>query len=89
MDIAIIGAGIGGLTTAIFLEKLGINVHVYEQAKEIKPVGAGIIPVPLEEARFSKSERFIIKAPFFIKGCSLKKKGNAGYDLLSLTQGLA
>ena len=44
------------------------------------------IPVPLENARFRKSERFIIKAHFFIKGHSLKKKGNAEYDLLSLPQ---
>ena len=28
------------------------------------------IPVPLEDARFRKSERFIIKAHFFIKGHS-------------------
>jgi hypothetical protein len=28
------------------------------------------IPVPLEDARFRKSERFITKAPFFIKGYS-------------------
>jgi len=33
------------------------------------------------------TERFIIKAHFFIKGYSLKKKGNAAYDLLSLPQG--
>lgn len=43
MNIAIIGAGIGGLTTALFLEKLGISVKVFEQTSEIKPVGAGII----------------------------------------------
>ncbi|MBV7317439.1 FAD-dependent monooxygenase [Shewanella sp. NIFS-20-20] len=43
MNIAIVGAGIGGLTTALFLEKLGITVHIFEQASEIKPVGAGII----------------------------------------------
>jgi len=42
------------------------------------------IPVPLEDARFRKSERLIIKAHFFIKGHSLKKKYNAEYDLLSL-----
>jgi hypothetical protein len=45
------------------------------------------IPVPLEDARCRKSERFITKAHFFIKGYSLKKKGNAGYDLLSLPKG--
>ncbi|PKH88206.1 hypothetical protein CXF79_15630 [Colwellia sp. Bg11-28] len=45
------------------------------------------IPAPLEDARFRKSERFIIKAHFFIKGQSLKKKCNAEYYLLSLPQG--
>ena len=42
------------------------------------------IPIPLEDARFRKSERLIIKAHFFIKGYSLKKKCNAEYDLLRL-----
>ncbi len=43
MAIDIIGAGIGGLTTAIALEKKGFDISIYEQAKEIKPIGAGII----------------------------------------------
>lgn len=43
MKIAIIGAGIGGLTTALFLMEQGIDVHIFEQSPEIKPVGAGII----------------------------------------------
>lgn len=43
MTIDIIGAGIGGLTTAIALEQKGFNVRIFEQANEIKPVGAGII----------------------------------------------
>jgi 2-polyprenyl-6-methoxyphenol hydroxylase-like FAD-dependent oxidoreductase len=41
--IEIIGGGIGGLTTAIILKNQGIKVSVFEGAKEIKPVGAGII----------------------------------------------
>ncbi|WP_420572118.1 FAD-dependent monooxygenase [Kordia sp.] len=39
----IIGAGIGGLTTALALEKQGIEVTIYEQAESIKPLGAGIM----------------------------------------------
>lgn len=39
----IIGAGIGGLTTALTLKKRGLNVNIYESSAEIKPVGAGII----------------------------------------------
>ncbi|WP_108808564.1 FAD-dependent monooxygenase [Aquimarina spinulae] len=43
MTIDIIGAGIGGLTTAIALQQKGIRTRVFEQAENIKPVGAGII----------------------------------------------
>ena len=41
--IDIIGAGIGGLTTALTLKQKGLKVSVYESSAEIKPVGAGII----------------------------------------------
>lgn len=40
--IAIIGAGIGGLTAALAFKQKGFNITVYESATEIKPVGAGI-----------------------------------------------
>ena len=39
----IIGAGIGGLTTAVALGQRGIPYRIYEQAAELRPVGAGII----------------------------------------------
>ncbi len=39
----IIGAGIGGLTTALTLKQKGLNVQLFESSAEIKPVGAGII----------------------------------------------
>ena len=41
--IKIIGAGIGGLTLGIALKQKGFEVKIYEAAKEIKVVGAGII----------------------------------------------
>ena len=42
MRIIVIGGGIGGLTTAIALNKLGVDVEVYERAPELREVGAGI-----------------------------------------------
>ncbi|WP_441367072.1 FAD-dependent urate hydroxylase HpxO [Acinetobacter lwoffii] len=42
MEIAIIGAGMGGLTTGIALKKFEHRVTIYEQAEQILPVGAAI-----------------------------------------------
>lgn len=40
--IAIIGGGIGGLTAALALIRRGIDVEVYEQAHELRELGAGV-----------------------------------------------
>ncbi|MGH7130946.1 MAG: FAD-dependent monooxygenase [Phycisphaerales bacterium] len=42
MRTTIIGAGIGGLTTAIALRRAGLEVQVFERAPEPREVGAGI-----------------------------------------------
>ena len=42
MRVLIAGAGIGGLTTALALLKRGIDVDLYEQAAELREVGAGL-----------------------------------------------
>ncbi|QHL86609.1 NAD(P)-binding protein [Nibribacter ruber] len=42
MTIGIIGGGIGGLTTAIGLHQVGIQVEVFEAAPAFAPVGAGL-----------------------------------------------
>jgi 2-polyprenyl-6-methoxyphenol hydroxylase-like FAD-dependent oxidoreductase len=40
--ITILGGGIGGLTTAIALQRIGIRATVFEAAPEFRPLGAGI-----------------------------------------------
>lgn len=42
MKIAILGAGIAGLSTATVLEKLGFEYSIYESTKSMEPVGAGL-----------------------------------------------
>ncbi len=42
MNVVIIGAGMGGLTTGIALKKFGHQVHIFEQTEKILPVGAAI-----------------------------------------------
>ncbi|OAQ52666.1 zeaxanthin epoxidase [Natrinema mahii] len=43
LDIAVVGGGICGLTTAIALEQRGFEPTVYEAASDYRPVGAGIL----------------------------------------------
>lgn len=42
MQVAIVGAGIAGLTLAVALKRAGISFVVYESSPRIRPVGAGI-----------------------------------------------
>ena len=42
LDVIVVGGGIGGLTTAVALQRAGHRVRVLDQARELRPVGAGI-----------------------------------------------
>jgi salicylate hydroxylase len=44
--IAVIGGGIGGLAAAAFLHRAGLECTVYEQATELKEIGAGLVVAP-------------------------------------------
>lgn len=54
LNIAVIGAGYAGATAAFALGQLGARVTVYEQATEVKEVGAGIGLRPSTMDQFRK-----------------------------------
>ncbi len=45
-DVIIVGAGIAGLTTALCLAKLGLNVTIFERSQKLEEAGAGIQLTP-------------------------------------------
>src|SRR5436190_1126861 len=46
MRVVIVGAGLGGLTTALSLHAAGIDACVYEAAPQLQPLGVGINVLP-------------------------------------------
>lgn len=46
LNVAIAGAGIGGLAAALFLHEKGIEVRVFEGVAELRPLGVGINVMP-------------------------------------------
>ena len=46
MKIAIVGGGIGGLTTALAMKQIGLDVTVYERSRQLTDLGAGLTLAP-------------------------------------------
>jgi 5-methylphenazine-1-carboxylate 1-monooxygenase len=42
MTVIVAGAGIGGLSCALFLDRAGIDVQVYEAVREVRELGVGV-----------------------------------------------
>ncbi len=42
LRVVVVGAGMGGLTTALAMQKAGYEVEVYDRVSELRPAGAGI-----------------------------------------------
>lgn len=65
VDVAIVGAGIGGLATAVALRHAGIEAHVYERTKVLREIGGAVVirepSVRLFEA-WGVSDRFHTEA---------------------------
>lgn len=57
MKALIAGAGIGGLTTALFLHRAGIEVEIFERADAVRELGVGINrpPPPISATEVEES----------------------------------
>ena len=53
-QIVVVGAGIGGLTTALCLKHFGIDANVYERSSDVTTAGAGIQLSPNANKVFSR-----------------------------------
>jgi 5-methylphenazine-1-carboxylate 1-monooxygenase len=42
MEVIVVGGGIGGLSLALSLHQAGIDVRLYEAARDLSPLGVGI-----------------------------------------------
>jgi 6-hydroxynicotinate 3-monooxygenase len=86
LSVAIVGAGMGGLTAAATLGRAGIDVQVYEQATRFTRIGAGIQMLPnsmkvLNQLGLEKRLRSFAFAPVSY----LNRIGETGETFLDLT----
>ncbi len=58
-QVLIIGAGLGGLMTAILLEHAGISYSVFERATKVKPLGEVTLLCWFVHHRFNGLERLL------------------------------
>jgi 2-polyprenyl-6-methoxyphenol hydroxylase-like FAD-dependent oxidoreductase len=61
LNIAIVGGGMGGLAAAIALLKCGFKVQIYERAKALQPIEAGLMLTP----KFTIAVPYRIIAPIY------------------------
>jgi len=83
MKVTIIGAGIGGLTLAIALQKKGIEVEIFEATSAFKKVGAGIV---LAINAMQIYQRLGLAEQLKLKGNCLEKMAITSANLKSLTK---
>jgi len=84
MKIAILGAGVGGLSTAIALKQEGFDVEIYERQPTITEIGAGIVCWP--NASFVLEQLGVLSEVISVSGAlsKMNRFSSAGEVLGSL-----
>lgn len=94
MDVAIVGGGIGGLSLALALQRVGVRSRVFEQAPALTPVGAGIGLWPgalkaLREIEVSPWFWELPVCPFrWAQTADAQGRSIKGFDVSGITHGL-
>lgn len=89
--IAIIGAGIAGLSMAIFAKQQGFDVEVFEKHSEISQIGAGVTLWPNAMYVLDKMELINAISAIGVQPCCVQQMNQQGQvnsklDLLQLSQ---
>src|SRR5690606_17479478 len=83
--VAVIGAGIGGLSAAIALRRRGVHVEVFEQASALREVGAGVAisrngTLMLQRAGLFEDFQ-AVASPFWSGSHYVRADGTGGIDM--------
>tara|TARA_R110001599_G_scaffold26544_5_gene93625 strand:+ start:5184 stop:6332 length:1149 start_codon:yes stop_codon:yes gene_type:complete len=85
VEVAIIGGGIGGLTTAVALNRAGIDAHVYEQADAYGDIGGHLT---IDDAAIAVLARWGLDESFGEISCLLPqmqvKKLDTGEEIVTM-----
>lgn len=75
----IIGAGLGGLTAALALRRVGMDVDLFEQAEQLREVGAGIqlSPNAMKVMRALNLEAAVVGAGFLPQAARIRHYASA------------
>jgi 2-polyprenyl-6-methoxyphenol hydroxylase-like FAD-dependent oxidoreductase len=81
MEIAILGGGVAGVSSAIALKQRGFDVRIYERHESVSHIGAGIVVWP--NAAFVLEQLDVLNEVKSVSGSpvSMRRLSNTGEDL--------
>jgi 2-polyprenyl-6-methoxyphenol hydroxylase-like FAD-dependent oxidoreductase len=89
MRVIVAGGGIGGLTAAMALHAVGVDVQVYESVQELQPLGVGINVLPHAMAQLDRLDLLPTVLPLGVQTAELCFFNHRGQLIWREPRGLA